>query len=180
MRSSFRLLTVLAIAIVSGWLLFEITSHFISRTPEKSALPTNANRLYAASFPDDQGKSQALGQWRNHVAVVNFWASWCPPCREEMPELDTLYKKYQAQGLIVLGVSTDNLSTLRDSAKESPVSYPLVAGNDEAMQLATAMGNDKDILPYTLLIAKDGHIVSAYFGRLDMNKLEQDLRPLLR
>jgi thiol-disulfide isomerase/thioredoxin len=158
---------VLALAAVS-WL------HSGSTTASADTKP-----LFAATFPDSQGRAQVLSQWQGKTLLVNFWATWCPPCREEMPELSRFQEKYRAAGLAVIGIATDDVDKMREFAQQNPVAYPLLAGDFEAANLATGLGNDKNILPYTVVIGRDGKVIASYFGRLDMGVLEQVLQPLL-
>jgi thiol-disulfide isomerase/thioredoxin len=140
---------------------------------------TDTKTLFAATFPDGRGQTQAFSQWRGKVLVVNFWATWCPPCREEMPELSQLQEKYRASGLVIIGIATDDVDKMREFAQQNPVAYPLLAGDFEATNLAASLGNNKNILPYTVTIGRDGKVVVSYFGRLDINVVEQALQPLL-
>jgi len=135
--------------------------------------------LFTANFADISGKSQALSQWKGKIIVVNFWATWCPPCLEEMPELSRLQEQYRDRNVIVLGISTDELDKIREFAKLHPVSYPLLSGNIEAMDLGISLGNDKGVLPYTAIINPDGTIAKTYFGRVDQALLEKTLLPLM-
>jgi peroxiredoxin len=135
--------------------------------------------LFAASLPDITGKSQALSQWKGKIIVVNFWATWCPPCLEEMPELSKLQERYRDRNIIVLGISTDDLDKIREFAELHPVSYPLLSGNIEAMDLGISLGNDKGVLPYTAIINLDGTVAKTYFGRVDQALLEKTLLPLM-
>lgn len=138
-----------------------------------------ATTLYAASLPDIAGKLQSLQQWRGQVLVVNFWATWCPPCLEEMPELSDLQQKYRGQGLTIVGISTDDVAKMQEYARSTPVSYPLLSGDYAAMELAEKLGNDQSVLPYTVVLRRDGSIAYGRFGRLDVEALEQSLQPLL-
>ncbi len=133
--------------------------------------------LFASSFADVQGQMQSVQQWQGKVLVVNFWATWCPPCREEMPELSAFYQKHQNE-LVVLGIATDELAKIQSFAKTSPVAYPLLAGDMQAMDLSTALGNDKGALPYTVVIDKQGKIAVTFFGRIDANMLENAISNL--
>ncbi len=176
MRSRNRLLIMLvgaAMAFVA--VLVAAVMHFAQPAQKESI----TNSLFAAKFTDAQGKIQPLGQWRNHVIIVNFWATWCPPCRDEMPELSALQNKYRARGVVVLGISTDDAAKVQQFAQESPVTYPLLVGDAEAMNLATAMGNDRDVLPYTVVLRRDGSIAATHLGRIERETLESVLSPLL-
>jgi peroxiredoxin len=159
-------------------LLLGITIRYALPKALTTSLQTHA--LYAASFPDDNGTPQALSQWQGKVTVINFWATWCQPCREEMPELSRLQDQYRDRGVIVLGISTDDVDKIREFAKETKVSYPLLAGDMEAMNIGASLGNDKGVLPYTVIIQADGSIANTYFGRINQALLEKTLLPLIK
>lgn len=179
MRRSRRLLIILAgVAVVVAALLAAVT-HFAQPSQQGQAAAADTSSLFAASFVDTQGTSQPLAQWRNQVLIVNFWASWCPPCRDEMPELSALHEKYRGRGLAVLGISTEDVAKMQQFAGEMPVSYPLLAADFDGMNLAATLGNDRDVLPYTVILRRDGSIAASYFGRIDSAMLEQALSPLL-
>ena len=135
--------------------------------------------LFAAKFLDISGKPQAISQWKGKLIVVNFWATWCPPCREEMPELSHLQEQYQDRDLVVLGISTDELDKIREFVKENPVSYPLLSGEIDAMNVGQSLGNNKGVLPYTVIIKPDGNIAKTYFGRVNQAQLKEVLLPLM-
>lgn len=176
MRSKRSLLIILAsiVAIFAG-LLFTVTQFAQPVAPETGA----SAHLLTKTFVDTHGQSQALSQWRGQVLIVNFWASWCPPCREEMPELSALHDQYKAHGLTVLGISTDDVAKMQQYAQESPVSYPLVAADLEGMALARQLGNDREALPYTVILRRDGSIAATIVGRINPEALEQEIKPLL-
>lgn len=178
MRTVAGVLIALFVLAAAGLLL--VRTQFPALLPGASATASASatQALFAASFPDAQGQAQQLGQWRGQVVVLNFWATWCPPCREEMPELSAFHDKFRAQGVTVLGLSTDDAEKIRQFALEAPTSYPLLAGDFEAMRLAESLGNNQGILPYTVVMRRDGSIAAAYLGRVDMALLERDVRAL--
>lgn len=139
----------------------------------------SSEALYATSFPDSEGKVQAMEQWRGKILVINFWATWCPPCREEMPELSRLHEHYQNQDVLVLGIATEDVPKIREFTKETKVSYPLLAGDMEAMNLGNALGNNRGVLPYTVILDRNGSVVKTYFGQVNHVILEEALLPLL-
>jgi thiol-disulfide isomerase/thioredoxin len=135
--------------------------------------------LFAANFPDIAGKMQPISQWRGKILVVNFWATWCPPCREELPELNALQKKYASQGVIILGIATDDMEKTRDFVNETKIAYPILVGDAAALDASTSLGNNRGILPYTVIINQQGKMVSNIFGRIDKEALELMLQALL-
>ncbi len=135
--------------------------------------------LFAATYPNEKGQAQALKQYAGKIVVLNFWATWCEPCREEMPELSTLHEAYKNKNVVVLGVAIDDVAAISDFTKETKVSYPLFAADMQGMAIATNLGNDKDVLPYTVIIKADGSVAKTYFGRVTKPLLEETLLPLL-
>jgi thiol-disulfide isomerase/thioredoxin len=175
MRIFTRLLIVLVLLVAAGVFAYRLLAPADESTPAASGVPA----MFAATFLDQDGKAQPLSQWRGKVVVVNFWATWCPPCKEEMPELSAFQQKYANRNVVVLGLSTDDVTKIREFAQQAPVQYPLLAGDFQAMALAESLGNNKGVLPYSVVISSDENISRTYFGRLDMKKLEQDIKALL-
>lgn len=135
--------------------------------------------LYASSFVDASGTPQPLGQWRGKVLVVNFWASWCPPCLEEMPALNQLHRQYAAKGMQLVGISAEDMDTLKKFGEQVRVEYPLLAADAQAMSLAASLGNDRSILPFTVVVDKHGKIAHIMFGKVENSALEKAVTPLL-
>lgn len=151
--------------------------HFI--LPPSVAPGVGSQPFFAAAFTDLSGQPQSMAQWRGKILVVNFWATWCAPCREEMPELSALHKKYRDSDLLVLGIASDELDKIHDYSRENPVSYPLFAGDIDVMNISASLGNDKGVLPYTAIITADGKVAKTYFGRVNQALLEETLVPML-
>ena len=145
---------------------------------------TNSNdstqAFFAASFPNEMGKNQAIKQYQNKIIVLNFWASWCEPCREEMPELSALHNEFKDRNVVVLGMAIEDVAAVNDFLKETKVSYPLFATDIQGMEIASLLGNNKGVLPYTVIINKNGSIVKSFFGRVTKPLLEKSLLPLIQ
>lgn len=137
-------------------------------------------QVFAATFPDPQGVAQPLAQWRGKVVVLNFWATWCPPCRKEMPGFVKLQQKYGAQGLVFIGIAIDSRENVQAFLRESPVNYPILIGQDSAVELSAAIGNRQGGLPYSVLIDRQGKLLASHVGELSEEALEKLLPPLLR
>ena len=135
--------------------------------------------LFATNFPNENGRPQALKQYAGKIVVLNFWASWCEPCREEMPELSELHTAYKDQNLVVLGMAIEDVAAINDFLKETKVSYPLFAADMQGMEIASHLGNDKGVLPFTVIIKPDGTVAKTYFGRVTKPLLEQTLETLM-
>lgn len=154
--------------------------HFsVTSTGKNSHSSINTAPLFAANLTDIQGIKQDLGQYQGKIIVLNFWATWCPPCREEMPELSQLHQAFQNKNVVVLGVAIDDPALVKDFLQSSPVNYPILIAENESMDLSTQLGNDKDVLPYTVIINADGSVIDTFFGRISKPLLESTLQTLL-
>ncbi|MGA0005336.1 MAG: TlpA family protein disulfide reductase, partial [Burkholderiaceae bacterium] len=113
-----------------------------------------------------RGELLALAEFRGKPLVVNFWATWCPPCVEEMPELSAFYDKYKPKGVQLLGIAVDSPSNVREFLEERQFSYPLVVAGANGSELASRLGSRIDAFPYTVLVAPNGQVVQQKMGRI--------------
>jgi len=130
-------------------------------------------------LPDLEGRLRDVNEWNGRVLVVNFWATWCPPCRKEMPAFMDLQERYGKQGLQFVGIALDELDKVQDYVDTLGVEYPILVGGDKAMQVAIAYGNSFGALPYTAIIDRQGTIVAVYRGELEGEEAESVIKPLL-
>jgi thiol-disulfide isomerase/thioredoxin len=138
-----------------------------------------AERLYATRLPDMKGNPQPLEQWRGRVLVVNFWATWCAPCREEIPGFVRLQERHGGRGLQFVGIAIDQSGKVADFAREFGINYPLLIGGMESLDLLREAGNRQAVLPYTVLIDRQGRVASRQPGGLTESRLEELVKPLL-
>jgi thiol-disulfide isomerase/thioredoxin len=138
-----------------------------------------AEQLYAARLPDLNGGPQSLAQWRGQVLVVNFWATWCAPCREEIPGFVRLQERHGARGLQLVGIAVDQPAKVSDFAREFRINYPLLIGGGESLELLRNTGNRQAVLPYTVVIDRAGKVVAREPGGLKESRLEGLITPLL-
>lgn len=141
--------------------------------PRPAVLPLA--QLWQQSFPDAEGRPQALAQWRDKVLVLNFWASWCAPCREEMPEFDALRTRYAPRGVEFVGIAVDRPAAVSRFLTRQPVGYPILIGEGAGHSLARELGNASGALPYTLVLSRKGEVVLQHLGRLPRETLEEAL-----
>ena len=140
--------------------------------------PQQVVALTSLSLPDTNGVVQPLSQWRQKILVVNFWATWCPPCREEMPTFSRIAIKHAANGVQIVGISIDTLNKVREFQKLTPVSYPLLIGTIDTVQTTVLLGNTVQALPFTAIYDRAGNIRSIKLGRMSEQELEQRLQEL--
>jgi len=130
--------------------------------------------------PDPEGKPHDIAAWDGKLIVLNFWASWCAPCRAEMPALDRIAQRHAGHGVSVIGVAVDEAAATRDFLREHPVGYPILVDDPQTSgELSTSYGNERKVLPYTVLIGRDGRILAQHVGSFDETALDNWLRPHL-
>ncbi len=128
---------------------------------------------------DLTGRSRGVEEWDGKVLLINFWASWCPPCREEIPDLIALQREYRERGLQVLGIAVEAPDPARALVTHFGIDYPILHGEDEAVQIGLRYGNTLGGLPYTVIVDRERHIVFSQVGRLSKRVAIDILRPLL-
>ena len=136
--------------------------------------------LYTTSFPDLEGKARSLGEWQGKIIVLNLWATWCGPCREEIPIMVKLQQKYRDQGLTFVGLAMDEKAPVEKYAKEMGINYPILLGDVALGEFGRRLGNKNGGLPYTVIIDRSGNIITSRLGGVDEKFLEQVLQPLLQ
>jgi thiol-disulfide isomerase/thioredoxin len=135
--------------------------------------------LLALSLPDTHGTAQPLRQWRGKVLVVNFWATWCVPCREEMPEFVRAQRELGPQGVQFVGIAVDQADKVARFAKELDLNYPALVGGYEAMDLSKPLGNRLLALPFTVILGRDGQVAHTQLGPLKPAQLRSILANLI-
>ena len=148
-----------------------------AKTPLTGELPsqTALSTLLDHSFTDYNEKPFKLSQWSEKILVINFWATWCPPCREEMPYFSRISEQYAEKGVQFVGLSADLPDTVRRFANEYSVSYPLLLGGADFIALTTELGNRLSGLPFTLILDLNREPLLIRTGRLGEAELESVL-----
>lgn len=134
--------------------------------------------LFSKTLPDAQNKPQALAQWQGKTVLVNFWATWCPPCVAEMPELLALQTEQAKNNLQIIGIGIDSAANIKQFSEKYKITYPLLADGLNGSELSRQFGNQAGGLPFTVLISADGQIKKLYLGRLNMQQVRADLQSL--
>ncbi|MGH8619663.1 MAG: TlpA family protein disulfide reductase [Burkholderiales bacterium] len=142
--------------------------------PEAAVAALRATRL-----PDLAGTPRAIDDWRGKVVVVNYWATWCVPCREEMPIFVKMQRKYGERGLIFVGIAIDQPAKVSTFAKELGIDYPILIGGVADIEATKAIGNKVSALPFTLIFDREGRLMKRQLGSIKEADLETIVSELL-
>jgi len=141
--------------------------------------PEAVSALTVAQFKDLSGQAGSLEQWRGRVLVVNFWASWCPPCLQEIPGLVRIYRELGPKGVQIVGIAVDSADNARSSAIQLGVNYPVLVAGMEVIDLTRRLGNRAGALPYTLILDRNGKVIAVHLGLISEAELTRIITPLL-
>jgi thiol-disulfide isomerase/thioredoxin len=180
-------------AVAAGWLGYKLSgappassgatapavaARMVTEAPT-SASSAGLTRLMTKNYADLQGRPLSLQKWSGKVLVVNFWATWCPPCREEMPGFSRLQKKYAGNGVQFVGIGVDDADKIVQFQKDFPVDYPLAVAELDAMGLTAELGNSTEGLPFTVFVDRSGQLRLAKVGRMSESEVERQLGEML-
>jgi len=156
-------------AILLATLAGVLASHYVF-TP-KPATDQAVEAFFQAKLPDPAGAGLDLAALRGKTLVVNFWAPWCGPCVEEMPDLTALHREFAGSKVEFVGIGIDSASNIQQFLKKVPVDYPLAVAGFAGTELARNFGNAAGGLPYTVVITPDGAVQFRKLGRVTADEL---------
>ena len=130
-------------------------------------------------FMDIEGEKRSITEWDGQVILVNFWATWCPPCKKEIPAFMALQDEYGPKGFQVLGIAIDDENSVRDYADTMGMNYPVMAAELAAMEVSRRYGNRVNALPFSAFVGRDGIIKFTKPGELSKEETEKIILKLL-
>ena len=174
----------LAIAIVAaGYLSYQ---YLIPRTSGERAGQTNISAPTMVGKPrppftmvDVEGKPQNVDQWNGKVVLINFWATWCPPCRREIPAFIRLQEAYRDKGLVIVGIALDSQQAAIDYVDPMGINYPILVGEIDGISLTQRYGNELGVLPYSVIVDRNGVIQKTFLKEVTYEDAEKLISPYL-
>ena len=147
--------------------------------PKASKIKVIGTTLPAFKLTDTEGNTVDTDKLKGKVLLVNFWATWCPPCKKEMPGFIELQDQYAQQGFQIVGIALDDEDSVRDFADTLGVNYPVMAAEYDGIALSREYGNHIGALPYSVFVDRSGMIVATKAGELSKLQVEETIQPLL-
>lgn len=127
-------------------------------------------------LPDLDGHNRRLSEWDGQVILLNFWATWCPPCKKEMPMFQQRYESHAAHGFTIVAVAVDELDDTRAFVTEHGIEFPVLIGQADAIAVGRQYGNRIGALPYTLIIDREGFVRETHRGEVTAADVDNWLR----
>jgi peroxiredoxin len=160
-----------------GSLVLIIAAFILTKQPAMSKDFGFGKKAPEFSLKDINGVERKLSDFRNKVVIIDFWATWCPPCKEEIPHFIDLYSQYKGQGLEIIGIALDQngANAVKEFTAKNKINYTVLLGNNEVSDLYGGI----DAIPTTFILDKDTNIRKKYIGYNEKNVFEKDIKELL-
>jgi len=178
-QRSFLIFATAFIAMMAGVLFYAARVPVQQAAPaaEEPAESTETAPEFAAIYPsftlpDVDGTPHEFSEWEGKHRLMNFWATWCAPCRREIPLLKAFQEEHGDEGFLVIGIAVDYPKEVATYAEKTNFNYPILVGQEEAMAAAETSGVEFIGLPFTMIVAADGELINTHVGEIKDSHLE--------
>ncbi len=167
MKSTLIILFVAITALASG-----IAVQIMNKSPEIQTIA-----LEEISLPNLEGEMQNLSKWQGKTLIINFWATWCPPCLKEIPDFMALQAEFKDKNVQFIGIALEDLQTVADYNAQVNINYPILIGEFTGTQLARSWGNTLNTVPFTVVINPQGEIIHRQMGEFSKQHILSIIEP---
>lgn len=171
MKKSGLILLAALLALAGGIFTKQLLSSLENTRPV--AMPSFA-------LPDITGKQRDSSEWKGKILVINFWATWCPPCRKEIPEFIAAQTELAPQGVVFIGIAIDEEKAVKNYAEDMAINYPVLIANATGIELAKEFGDSMEAVPFTVIINREGQIVFRKPGEVSKSELMSQIGGLIK
>jgi thiol-disulfide isomerase/thioredoxin len=181
-QRAFLVFVLLTFALIAGVVVFlyRVPVETVEPAPQARATAPEVVQYPSFTMNDIDGNPRDFGEWDGRHRLLNFWATWCAPCRREIP----LLKEFQAEqgddGILIMGIAVDFPEEVAVFAEAAEFNYPILVGQEEAMIVAESSGVQFIAMPFTMIVSRDGEYLSAYLGELHRSHLDEISKVLAR
>ena len=184
MQRSFLIFAMAFVGLMAGALFYaarlpmtqqtQPADSYVPDAPADSgfAIPEGSINV-AFNLADMAGITRDFAEWDGKHRILNFWATWCAPCRREIPLLKTFQDEHGVNGIQVIGIAVDFLEPVVEYAEEAQFNYPILVGEQDAMAVAESSGVDFIGLPFTMIVARDGELIGVHMGEIHQEQLDE-------
>jgi len=151
-----------------------IARGFLSPTEQVNPTP-----LPEFNLPDVSRNEHNISEWQGKIRIINFWATWCPPCLKEIPEFIALQEQYADKGVQFIGIAIDDLEPVEKYLASTKINYPILIAGVTGITLAQQLGNSVDAVPFTVVVNRQGQIIHQHRGEFSREQIMEIITPLL-
>ncbi len=172
MNKNYFVVVTLIVAAALGYFMYverdedapPVAPQVVSSAPASSS-------IVDFSLPDLDGNVRQISDWNGKARLINFWATWCAPCRREIPLLKKTQLEHAENNLQVIGVAVEEIGPVLAYAESAEFNYPVLVGEEDAMAAAESTGVDFVVLPFTMIVAPDGHLIETHIGEIHEDQM---------
>ncbi len=167
MNKNFFVVVTLIVTTALGYFIYIELDQDAPPVASQIVASTSASRsVVDFSLPDLDGNIRRISDWDGKARLINFWATWCAPCRREIPLLKKTQAEYAKSNLQVIGVAVEEIEPVLAYAESAKFNYPVLIGQEDAMAAAESTGVDFVVLPFTMIVTPDGHLIRNHIGEI--------------
>ncbi len=177
-KNYFMVVVLIMTAAVGYYFYVELEKDTLPVAPQVIVSEPSSNDIVDFALPDLDGNIRHISEWDGKARLINFWATWCAPCRREIPLLKKTQAEYADANLQVIGIAVEEIEPVLVYAESAEFNYPVLVGEREAMAAAESTGIDFIGLPFTMVVAPDGQLIKAHIGEIHENQMAQIIEVL--